>query len=107
MTLGILERRFASFTARECYGSYDANINAAPHIRAGQCVCRNLIIDITCNVLKKEEQMGFRKMQRKIKLYAFLALIFMLYTSIQKTPGSPQETTIPETNNIIIPPMIF
>jgi len=51
--------------------------------------------------------MGFRKIQRNIKLYAFFALIFMLYTSLQKTPGSPQETIIPETNNIIIPLMIF
>jgi hypothetical protein len=39
---------------------------------------------------------GFKNQRRKIELYTFLALIFMLYTS--KTPGSPQETTIPENN---------
>jgi len=56
MTPGILERRFAFSIARECYGSYDAN--AAPHLRAGQCVCRNPTINITCDVLEKEKDMA-------------------------------------------------
>jgi hypothetical protein len=83
---GILERKSVSFTARECCGSYDANARTPAHLDTGTDVQQP-----TPHASVEDRRVdGIKRITEKGRTHAFLALIFMLYTS--KTPGSPHET---------------
>jgi hypothetical protein len=77
---GKIERKSASFTARECWGNYDVEFITQPRLEIGDIQRRVLHA-----MFRREKSVWIQMVWREVDFYAFIALVFMLYTSFKNS----------------------